>query len=719
MTGVMAVLCLPCSYFGWLRRRLVAPLSALERTPPLQRYRKYHQKADESQGVGGFAACCIAINLVMGSGFLALPSAFVRAGLALSACVLAGVCLVMNVTVTHEVEVMCRAEAVLSHRLHSTDALPALPAAAAAAAPPRKASPPPPPLRAATLEYPLDATAAESEREPLKLRVSTAQHLELGGGGGEGRRGKGGAGGLRRHAYQVSELCELFGGDGVRRAYDIVMVLYMLCTLWGYSAVFGKALASNVPLADLDFDAAFLAYIALFAAVVVPLSVMDVREQVQFQQAQVQVSAGGMYEQVQFQVIEGAARIVMTWLRFATATAMTGSVAYAWMTGNDGLFPSLGGGGGGRLGEVPAVAWGGLRVVTPAVMFAVMLNSSSPVVVHALAHKPDISWVINVAMGAAFVLYASIGITVAAYFGSDVDDSCNVNWEGFGATATTGVWRLLSQLVGFFVVLFPALDVLSVYPLNVMVLANNLMAAVYHDRVDKAEQDRVIVAVFRLGCAVPPILAAVALNSLTQIVDYAGESRVEVCDCILKCIIAVFCLGFAPLILAAVALNSLTQIVDYAGESHVEVCNCVWKCAVPPILAAVALSSLTQICAVPPILAAVALNSLTQIVDYGGLSLYGCLAILIALVIPPYLYYLYVQRYIRCLAILIALVIPPYLCVRSRRECEARFGASATPYTMRVWSSDAACYAIMGVGLAAFSAQVLVYAAEIVAALRG
>jgi hypothetical protein len=56
-----------------------------------------------------------------------------------------------------------------------------------------------------------------------------------------------------------------------------------------------------------------------------------------------------------------------------------------------------------------------------------------------------------------------------------------------------------------------------------MVLSNNSMAAVYGDRVDKAERDRVIVTVFRLLCAVPPIVCALFLRSLTEIVDYAGE----------------------------------------------------------------------------------------------------------------------------------------------------------------------------------------------------
>jgi uncharacterized membrane protein YedE/YeeE len=87
-------------------------------------------------------------------------------------------------------------------------------------------------------------------------------------------------------------------------------------------------------------------------------------------------------EQVQFQV-------VMTGLRLLTAAAMTGSVLYAWAHGADDLFPSLQGAAP-HQGGVPEARWSGLRVVVPAVLFAFMLPSSTPVVVHALAHKPHI-----------------------------------------------------------------------------------------------------------------------------------------------------------------------------------------------------------------------------------------------------------------------------------------------------------------------------------------
>lgn len=57
------------------------------------------------------------------------------------------------------------------------------------------------------------------------------------------------------------------------------------------------------------------------------------------------------------------------------------------------------------------------------------------------------------------------------------------------------------------------------------VVANNLMAAVYNDHVDNAENDSVIVTTFRIGCAVPPLLWALLFKDFAAIVGYAGESQ--------------------------------------------------------------------------------------------------------------------------------------------------------------------------------------------------
>lgn len=53
-----------------------------------------------------------------------------------------------------------------------------------------------------------------------------------------------------------------------------------------------------------------------------------------------------------------------------------------------------------------------------------------------------------------------------------VDGSCNVNWTGYspeGDGPASTMLATFGRMVAYFVVLFPAMDVTSVYPLNVMV----------------------------------------------------------------------------------------------------------------------------------------------------------------------------------------------------------------------------------------------------------
>ena len=58
-------------------------------------------------------------------------------------------------------------------------------------------------------------------------------------------------------------------------------------------------------------------------------------------------------------------------------------------------------------------------------------------------------------------------LQAVAFFGTGIDPSCNLHWRAHK-----------HPIVGLGVALFPALDTLSVFPMNVSFLANNLMAVV-------------------------------------------------------------------------------------------------------------------------------------------------------------------------------------------------------------------------------------------------
>ena len=108
-----------------MARRLKGERRTINTTPLPQRYELYHRKR-RNEGVSLIAACCIAFNLVMGSGFLALPAAVARCGLMLSPLTMGVVCLVMLTSLAWEAEAMARAEALEARVLRGQSSSPSL-----------------------------------------------------------------------------------------------------------------------------------------------------------------------------------------------------------------------------------------------------------------------------------------------------------------------------------------------------------------------------------------------------------------------------------------------------------------------------------------------------------------------------------------------------------------------------------------------------------------
>ncbi|CAN0377975.1 unnamed protein product [Ascophyllum nodosum] len=241
----------------------------------------------------------------MGSGFLALPKAFVSAGLILGATVTLACMVLLGMTAGYEAEVMCRAEAWANAHV-------------------------------------LPLTYNKGQGKPdsqIKMRLST-------------------------HAFQVSEMsemCEMFGGRKLQRAYNALLFLYMFCALWGYAAVFGEALATYASLPFLGYTGAYRLYVMVFGAVVVPLLCTNIKEQALFQ-------------------------IVLTVLRFAALLAMVASIAVSLYTGGHPFGPKSEQ----YVGTVELIRWEGIFRAVPAAIFALSLASTVPTIVSSLEDKHSV-----------------------------------------------------------------------------------------------------------------------------------------------------------------------------------------------------------------------------------------------------------------------------------------------------------------------------------------
>jgi len=101
----------------------------------------------------------------------------------------------------------------------------------------------------------------------------------------------------------------------------------------------------------------------------------------------------------------------------------------------------------------------------------------------------------------------------------------NLNWQHYNGIMVDGNVSSLARTVSFFVVLFPALDVASAFPLNAITLGNNLFD---HFQGGYASSNLPGIRLlssksfFRLISALPPILAASLDDSLGRITNFTG-----------------------------------------------------------------------------------------------------------------------------------------------------------------------------------------------------
>jgi amino acid permease len=111
--------------------------------------------------------------------------------------------------------------------------------------------------------------------------------------------------------YELNEMAEIFLGKTGSTVYTSFAITYLYGTLWAYTAVFGRAFSTILPIAGLSQEYySYIVYLSIFAVIVVPASLMEFSEQIY-----VQVCLTGM-------------RVVMLLL-------MTGTIVFEVLNGDN------------------------------------------------------------------------------------------------------------------------------------------------------------------------------------------------------------------------------------------------------------------------------------------------------------------------------------------------------------------------------------------------
>lgn len=310
-----------------------------------------------------------------------------------------------------------------------------------------------------------------------------------------------------QHRFEVNELVEMFLGLRARRFYELLVIIYLVGALWSYSSVFASSLASHVGIPGISEECniykdgssacnnLYLTYMAMFAVVAVPLTCLDLTEM-------------------------KAMQIALAVFRFVSLiTMMVTSIVAMYSYPNPepaahsaATKPYY--------SDVPAFNWSGLGLMFPISIYAQIFHHSVPGLSHPLKDKRQTPRVFTGVLVTTALLYSALGASVAAYYGDAIPQTCTLAWANYTGHAGEGSKPAWAAFIGYLVVLFPPIDIISAFPLNAITLGNNLLCAFVKDERKQALKRYKLP--FRILAALPPLVGAIVVKDLGVILKYTG-----------------------------------------------------------------------------------------------------------------------------------------------------------------------------------------------------
>lgn len=234
--------------------------------------------------------------------------------------------------------------------------------------------------------------------------------------------------------FEPSELCEVFAGRWLKVVYLVVLTVYTFLACLSFSTVAGSAWAVNLPFnfssvqqcSELDFKNSTLPQdescrntywicLAIFAAIVVPLSLIELKEQ-----AIVQVILGIL------RFVTIGAIVIFS----VTNLAIHGDICSCdnpWISNDSDteVCHDVNN----TMGEIATRFDGKYWLVSiPVFVYAYILHQGIPALTHPIKEKHHLKAYFNILFLVIAVVYTSLGVTVSLWFRECTIETCTLNW---------------------------------------------------------------------------------------------------------------------------------------------------------------------------------------------------------------------------------------------------------------------------------------------------
>eukprot|EP01088_Endostelium_zonatum_P022051 TRINITY_DN911_c1_g2_i2.p1 TRINITY_DN911_c1_g2~~TRINITY_DN911_c1_g2_i2.p1 ORF type:complete len:545 (+),score=82.65 TRINITY_DN911_c1_g2_i2:88-1635(+) len=448
-------------------------------------------KQPEGPSYGSVVAWVFVINYVLGVGILGMPYAFYQAGVLLSSVLIIFITILTIIATMWLVEVGSRAQALFS--AGQLD-LPIAPADE----------------RSRILNNTSQIQTSDIEPRPFESapssRHSTLNHPNYTSTPQFQ---------ITSTKFEINQLAGVFLGPVGKLFYEICIVLYMLGTLWSYTAVFSSSMTAFVPFPGLSWDRncnlydasvpwvwdcewTYLIFIGLYAIIVLPLACMSLVDQQWIQ-------------------------IILCALRWVGLFVMYTTVLLSMFYHSYDEDPKISGPP--YLADKVLARPSGFGIIFTTAVFSQLIQHSTPGLVQPIKNKNHLARVFAGGLAATCTLYIILGVLCATYFGSHTHQVASLNWVNYKGLkfSPAGSTFWLAKGVSVFVVLFPVITVVSAFPLMAITLGNNIFFGLPPHWTNNGKNTK-LQLIIRIGACIPPLIGACLLKKLAVIIEFTGMS---------------------------------------------------------------------------------------------------------------------------------------------------------------------------------------------------
>ncbi|KAJ6238085.1 hypothetical protein M0813_03319 [Anaeramoeba flamelloides] len=307
--------------------------------------------------------------------------------------------------------------------------------------------------------------------------------------------------------YEYNELIKIYMGKKWKTAFTVILTIYLFGAIWSYVAVFGTSLTSFAPIpsithgdkceVDIEFtqncNNNYLLYIVLFGIVIIPISCADLVEQKWLQ-------------------------IFLFGFRFVALILMILTCFVAMFNSHDSQHMSS---------SKPYIAepyyfnWKHLPLAFASFIFSQTFHHSALIITEPLRKKNKLRTIFTSSLLTTYGFFSFLGIICSLYFGKKVKSILTLNWIEYSAAYDhPPFWAVTIRII---IIIFPILDVVSVFPLKVVTIGTALQN-LFVPRTLKSQDktSKMYKILFRVMAGLFPLIGAMIMKKIPIIILFNG-----------------------------------------------------------------------------------------------------------------------------------------------------------------------------------------------------